>query len=51
MCAAMIPVMGEGLLEVRSVRISLTMPASLGVQMQSTHLYCDKRYTGKCKNR
>ncbi len=39
MYAAVIPVMGKGRLEVRSMRLSFIMPTSLGVQMQSTHLY------------
>lgn len=51
MCAAVILVMGKGLLEVRFMRTSVIMPARLGVQMQPAHLYCDKRYTGKGKNK
>jgi len=50
-CAAVIQVMGKGLLEVRLMRISAIMPASFSVQMQPTHLYRDKRYTGKGKKK
>ena len=51
MRATVIRIVRKGLLEVWFMRSSVIMPASLGVQMQSTHLYGEKRYTGNCKNR
>jgi hypothetical protein len=51
MRATVIRIVRKGLLEMWSMRSSVIMPASLGVQVQSTHLYSEKRNTGNCKNR
>jgi hypothetical protein len=51
MCATVIRIVRKDLLEVWIMRPSVIMPTNLGVQMQSAHLYSEKRYTGNCKNR